>query len=169
MSNNSSTRELASALGETSQTITIGGQTVIVRELTITDLLDFLPRLDAAKISATDVVELINPATGNTDQYFQQSWIKLMTTAAPVVFDLLSRLTGQDEAFLRGLGVGAMARLFRVVVEVNSSFFGEIQAITGALAKAGLAVTPAQSSALPAGARSPQHLDAADIRFQKSA
>lgn len=161
--------DLKTALGETSEPMVIKGRKIVIREFTAEDLLEVLPLVNKAQISALEVVELVNPRTGEQDQYFQHNVLKLVMGAAPLVFSLLAKVTGEKETWLRGLPMSLLLKLVRTALEVNKAFFDEIELLRSGLNSVGLMETrKAEAPADSPGQQSPQHLDAETLARMNS-
>jgi hypothetical protein len=122
----SDSMNLLTALGVTGREITLAGHAVTVYELTLEEFAELMGEVEKLSGSGVSVVELVNPATEEKEQYFKRNWFRLAVDAQAVLFKLLALSLRMDVDDAKRISVARLPRLLAEVYEVNRSFFGDL-------------------------------------------
>lgn len=131
---------LLAALCVSSNEVEIQGKTFTVYELESQMVGLLLLEMESAANAGVAVLSLLNPDSGESQQYFKSSWWKIGAAAQDVVFTLIAFSLQEIERDERGvpkaildnvrrLPVGFIPPLLTAIAGANQSFFGELQGI----------------------------------------
>jgi hypothetical protein len=134
MTNQNPNTGLLDALCVSGRPVEIEGKTFTVHELEAQMVGLLLLEMEAAANSGVAVISLLNPDSGEQNQYFKSSWWKIGAAAQDVVFTLIAFSLGEFERNEKGvptaniervrkLPVSYIVPLLKGIAEVNQSFF----------------------------------------------
>lgn len=153
---------LLEALCVSGKEVEIHGHAFTVYELESQMVGLLLLEMESAANAGVAVLSLLNPDSGESQQYFKSSWWKIGASAQDVVFTLIAFSLQEIERDERGvpkalidsirkLPVSFIPPMLKAIAEANQSFFGELQAVWESLQQKQPGISSALSAILGSG------------------
>lgn len=161
---------LLEALCVSGKEVEIQGNQFTVYELESQMVGLLLLEMESAANAGVAVLSLLNPDSGESQQYFKSSWWKIGAAAQDVVFTLIAFSLQEIERDERGvpkaitdnvrrLPVGFIPPILQAIAEANQSFFGELQAVWEKLQQKSPGISSALSAILGSQSETPNQVE----------